>query len=528
MLEQTAARMPRQRALIYFGADITYAELLNHVNRVAAGLQALGVKKGDRVAMMMPNCPQFVIAYFGALKAGAIITATSPIYTPREAGHQWKDAGASVVIVDRRLLRIVKAVRPELPALKHVVEIGLRDYYPANFTALKHSLKTRPKAPARTVARLAQQTPPIPWRDFLSVAKTPRPVVVKPADIACLQYTGGTTGSSKGAMLTHANLVINAHQTRQWLAANSEGPDVMVAALPLFHIYAMTCIMICSVMTGGAVVLLPRFELKAALNIIRKYHPTFFHGVPTMYVAFNNAPNVERYGFKSLRVCMSGGAPLPVEVRQKFEELTGGKLVEGYGLTESSPVTHTNPPEGLLKTGSIGMPIPNTEVRIVDIENGTRDLPLGEAGEIIIRGPQVMKGYWNKPEETAKVLRDGWLYTGDIAKKDADGYYYIVDRKKDLIIAGGYNIYPREVEEVLFEHPKIKEAVVVGMPDQYRGETVKAFIVLHEGKTVTPEEIQAFCRERLAAYKVPRQVVFRDSLPKSGVGKYLRRELRNM
>ncbi len=212
-----------------------------------------------------------------------------------------------------------------------------------------------------------------------------------------------------------------------------------------------------------------------------------------MYVAFNNAPNVERYGFKSLRVCMSGGAPLPVEVRQKFEELTGGKLVEGYGLTETSPVTHTNPPEGLLKVGSIGMPIPDTEVRIVDIENGTRDLPLGEAGEIIIRGPQVMKGYWNKPEETAKVLRDGWLYTGDIAKKDADGYYYIVDRKKDLIIAGGYNIYPREVEEVLFEHPKIKEAVVVGVPDQYRGETVKAFIVLHEGKTATPEEIQAFC-----------------------------------
>jgi len=525
MLEQTASKFARETALIYFGVRISYSELLDQVNRMAAGLQALGVKKGDRVAMMMPNCPQFVIAYFGALKAGAIITATSPIYTPREAAYQWKDAGASVVIVDRRLQHIVKAVRPELPELKHVVEIGMRDYYPKNLKLLYRKLRNKAGKKSST---LAKKTTPILWHDLLRISKRPRPVPVRQVDIACLQYTGGTTGSSKGAMLTHSNLVINANQTRQWLAAGNTGPDVMVAALPLFHIYAMTCIMICSVMTGGTVVLVPRFELKAVLNIIRKYHPTFFHGVPTMYVAFNNTPNVERYGFKSLRVCMSGGAPLPIEVRQKFEELTGGKLVEGYGLTESSPVTHTNPPDGVPKSGSIGLPIPDTEVRIVDIEYGTRDLPVGEAGEIIIRGPQVMKGYWKKPDETARVLRDGWLYTGDIAKKDSEGYYYIVDRKKDLIIAGGYNIYPREVEEVLFEHPKIKEAVVVGVPDQYRGETVKAFIVLHEGQMAMPEEIQAFCRERLAAYKVPRMVVFRDSLPKSGVGKYLRRELRNM
>ncbi len=525
MLEQTAAQSPDVTALIYFGARISYADLLDQVNRTAAGLQALGIKKGDRVAMMMPNCSQFVIAYFGALKAGAIITATSPIYTPREAAHQWKDAGASVVIVDRRLLHIVKAIRSELPDLKHVVEIGMKDYYPKNLKVLCRKLRAKV---AKKTSALAQKSSPILWHELLTLSKKPRSVSVTQSDIACLQYTGGTTGSSKGAMLTHGNLVINANQTRQWLAAGSDGPDMMIAALPLFHIYAMTCIMICSVMTGGTVVLVPRFELKAVLNIIRKYHPTFFHGVPTMYVAFNNTPNVERYGFKSLRVCMSGGAPLPIEVREKFEKLTGGKLVEGYGLTESSPVTHTNPPEDVPRSGSIGLPIPDTEVRIVDIETGTRDLPVGEAGEIIIRGPQVMKGYWKKPDETARVLRDGWLYTGDIAKKDADGYYYIVDRKKDLIIAGGYNIYPREVEEVLFEHPKIKEAVVVGVPDQYRGETVKAFIVLHDSQTTTPEEIQAFCRKRLAAYKVPRMVVFRDSLPKSGVGKYLRRELRNM
>jgi len=263
------------------------------------------------------------------------------------------------------------------------------------------------------------------------------------------------------------------------------------------------------------------------LNVVRKYRPTLFHGVPTMYVAFNNAPNVERYGFKSLRVCMSGGAALPVEVMQKFEKLTGGRLVEGYGLTEASPVTHVNPPDGLPKAGSIGLPIPDTEVRIVDLKTGTRELPVGEAGEIIIRGPQVMKGYWNKPVETAQVLRNGWLHTGDIARRDETGYYYIVDRKKDMIIAGGFNVYPREVEEVLFEHPQVKEAAVVGVPDEYRGETVKAFIVLQDGATVSAEEIISFCRGRLAAYKVPRQIVFRDSLPKSAVGKYLRRELRN-
>jgi long-chain acyl-CoA synthetase len=275
-------------------------------------------------------------------------------------------------------------------------------------------------------------------------------------------------------------------------------------------------------------IILPRFELKAALNVIRKYRPTMFHGVPTMYVAFNSVPDVERYGFRSLRVCVSGGAPLPAEVRQKFEARTGGKLVEGYGLTEASPVTHINPPTGSPKVGSIGQPVADTQVRIVDLETGTRDLPPGEVGEIIIRGPQVMQGYWNKPQETAQVLRDGWLYTGDIAKKDADDYYYIVDRKKDMIIAGGYNIYPREVEEVLFENPKIAEAAVIGVPDPYRGETVKAFVVLRPGATATAEEIIAFCRERLAAYKVPRIVVFRDSLPKSAVGKYLRRELRNL
>jgi long-chain acyl-CoA synthetase len=299
-----------------------------------------------------------------------------------------------------------------------------------------------------------------------------------------------------------------------------------MAALPLFHIFAQTCVMICAVQSGGAIVILPRFELKSALRAVRRYRPTLFHGVPTMFLALSDAPNARNSGLRSLRMCLSGGAGLPVEVAQRFQSVTGAKLVEGYGLTEASPVTHVNPLDGTARLGSIGRLVTGTQARIMDVETGTRELPDGEPGEIIIKGPQVMKGYWEKPEETARVLRRGWLSTGDIAKRDADGFFYIVDRKKDLIIAGGFNIYPREVEEVLFEHPAIQEAVVVGIPDAYRGETVKAFVVSKPGQTPTADDVIAFCRERLAPYKVPRLVEFRDSLPKSGVGKYLRRELR--
>ena len=535
LLEQTATRLPNHTALIYFGAKISYQQLHEHVSRLAAGLQAMGVKKGDRVALLMPNCPQFVISYFGALTAGAIVTATSTMYTARELTHQWNDAGATVVMAERHLYPVIQAALPQLTSVRHIILTGVRQYYPTHFKHFCEVLDSTPAANFSTKSKF-NSVHSIPtgqpmvheWEHLLSLSRAPQATSLIQSDIACLQYTGGTTGISKGAMLTHANLVINAYQASHWLCICKEGTEVMVAALPLFHIFAMTCVMICAVEIGGTVVILPRFELRAALNAIRKYHPTIFHGVPTMYVAFNSVANVERYGFKSLRMCMSGGAALPAEVRQKFEALTGGKLVEGYGLTETSPVTHVNPPEGSPKIASIGLPIADTEARIMDMEDGTREMPVGEIGELAIRGPQVMQGYWNKLEETALVLRDGWLYTGDIAKKDDDGYFYIVDRKKDMIIAGGYNIYPRDVEEVLFECPKIKEAAVVGVPDKYRGETVKAFVVLKPDTTMTVEEIIAFCRERMAGYKVPRQIVFRDSLPKSGVGKYLRRELRNL
>jgi long-chain acyl-CoA synthetase len=527
MFELTVRKSPDGTALIYFGTRLSYGCLSDHVSRCAAGLQACGVKKGDRVALMMPNCPQFVIAYFGALRAGAIVTATSPIYTAREVAHQWADSGAAVAIVEDRLQGVVDAAQAHVPQLKTVVVIGATHYYPKRFATLCQRLRTKGKSRKGHRAGSAIKGR-IPWEEFLSIGATPSPVSLRPADVACLQYTGGTTGVSKGAVLTHANLVINAHQTRQWLSS-STGPDTMVGALPFFHIYAMTCVVICAVMTGGTVIILPRFELGAAMSAIRKYRPTIFHGVPTMYVAFNTLSKVKPGDFRSLRVCMSGGAPLPLEVQQKFERITGARLVEGYGLTEASPVTHVNPPDGVSKAGSIGMLIPGTEARIMDLEEGTRQMPDGEIGEIVIRGPQVMKGYWHKPHETAQVLRNGWLYTGDVARRDADGYFSIVDRKKDMIIAGGYNIYPREVEEVLFEHPRIKEAVVIGVPHEYRGETVKAFLVLSEGEGANPtsKEILAFCRERLAAYKVPTQIEFRDSLPKSAAGKYLRRELRN-
>jgi long-chain acyl-CoA synthetase len=528
LLEQAAGRTPAATALIYFGARITYARLQEHVERLAAGLQVMGINKGDRIALLLPNCPQFVIGYFGALRAGGIVTATSSMYTAREIVHQWNDAGVKAVVADHRLLPVVKAALPQLTTTPTVIVTGLRQYCPLSFDRLCATLQTATVKEGKSPKVRGGADSFKRWPEVLCISRKPSPDGLEPSDIACLQYTGGTTGTSKGAMLTHANLVTNACQANAWMKCGKERTEVTVAGLPLFHIYAMTCIMISSIATGGTVVILPRFELRAALNVIRKYHPTIYHGVPTMYVAFNNAPHVERYGFDSLRVCMSGGAPLPVEVRQKFEALTGGRLVEGYGLTETSPVTHINPPEGSPKVGSIGLPISDTEARIMDLETGTQEVPVGQIGEIAIRGPQVMLGYWNKPKETAMVLRDGWLFTGDVAKKDEDGFFYIVDRKKDMIIAGGYNVYPREVEEVLFECPKIREAGVIGVPDSYRGETVKAFVVLKEGATATPEEIIAFCREHLAPYKVPRVVVFRDSLPKSAVGKYLRRELRNL
>ena len=517
-LAETARRFPKKVALEFLGRRLTYAALWREVEAFAKGLQEAGLKPGDRVALMLPNSPQFVIAFYGTLLAGGVGVNTNPMYTPRELHHQLRDAGARFLVILDQLLPRYLEVKGEVPVEK-VVRTGIQDYLPFPKNLLYPLLLRRKGEAPKALEGL-------PWRAFLRPG-TPRPVPLDLDDLALLQYTGGTTGLAKGAMLTHRNLSANALQIDAWDPTSKDlvGKGVMLGALPFFHVYGMTVAMNYGLFSGYKIVLLPRPEIKAIVEAIEKHQVTLFPGVPTLYVAFNNFPGIERRDLKSVRICLSGAAPLPVEVAKRFEELTGARLIEGYGLSEASPVTHSNPVLGLIKKGSIGMPFPSVDAKVVDEEG--KELPPGEVGELAVKGPNVMKGYWNRPEETQKTLKDGWLFTGDLAKMDQDGYFYIVDRKKDMIIAGGYNIYPREVEEVLYQHEAVQEAAVVGVPDPYRGETVAAFLVLkpeYQGK-VSEKDIERFCRQNLAAYKVPRIIQFRESLPKSSVGKILKREL---
>ncbi len=503
MLEDTAAKYPENSALVFPGVKLTYSSLVNMANRLATGLYEMGVRKGDRVAVMLPNCPQWVISYYAVLKLGAVLVQTNPMYVERELEHQLNDSGAKLIIVLDSLYPRVKNIRAHTP-LQQVVCVSFTE--PAaidNTLSFEALLKDYPASPPE-------------------VKIDPR------EDVAVFQYTGGTTGVSKGVMLTHYNLVANAYQVRGWMPMCREGQERILTVLPLFHIYSLTACNNLSVLLGGAQYLMPRFDINNMLQVINDFKPTLFPGAPTLYIAMINHPRIADYDVKSIRVCISGSAPLPLEVSERFYRLTGGYLIEAYGLSEASPATHLNPLGGEDRTGSIGLPAPDTEARIMDMETGKEEMPVGQVGELVVRGPQVMKGYWNMPAETSAVLRDGWLYTGDMAKMDEDGYFYIVDRKKDIIIAGGFNIYPREVEEVLYEHPKVQEAVVVGIPDPYRGETVKAFLVLRPGMSASPEEITAYCREKLASFKIPQLIEFRESLPKTAVGKILRRALREL
>jgi len=520
-LADAARDYPNNPATIFFDATLTYQQLNALADRFAAGLQQAGVKKGDRVAIYMANCPQFIIAYYGALRAGAVTVPCNPLYVARELEHQLNDSGSETIVVLSKLYPVVRAIQDRTP-LKRVIVTSIKEYFPPILRLLFTLLKEKKEGHAVDISN----APNTVWfQDFLRAAPPkPQPVPVQPQDTACLLYTGGTTGVPKAAELSHRNLVANAIQCCVW-CSGKRGQERFLAALPLFHSYGMTTCMNAGIYLASPVILLPQFKLKDVLEAINKHQPTIFPGVPTMYVAINNYPDIKDYNLRSIRACISGAAGLPVEVQQKFQELTGGRLVEGYGLSEASPVTHGNPVFGDCRIGTIGVPFPDTDAKIVDLETGTRELPPGEAGELIIRGPQVMKGYWNRPDETALVLREGWLYTGDIARRDADGYFQIVDRKKDMIIAGGFNIYPRDVEEVLYQHPKVKEAVVAGVPDEYLGEVVKAYVVLKEGETATEQEIIEFCRQSLAKYKVPRIVEFRKDLPKTMVGKILRRVL---
>ena len=518
LLKESAERYGDLVALDFLGHRLTYRALWESVQRFAHALQTAGLEPGERVAIMLPNSPQFVIAFYGTLLAGGVVVNTNPMYTPRELAYQLQDSGAQTLVILDLLWPRYAEIQNEHP-LKTVITTGIQDYLPFPKNLL-YPLK------ARREGKWPGKVGGTAWRAFLKQGQAPAPRRLELDDLALLQYTGGTTGRPKGAMLTHKNLAANALQTKAWVNDFREGEEVILGVIPFFHVYGMTVAMNLAMIGGATLVLLPRWDTQEVLRTIQRTRPTLFPGVPTMYVAINTSPLTPRFDLTSIRACISGSAPLPVEVARTFERITGAKLVEGYGLTEASPVTHCNPIYGTRKEGSIGVPFPSVDAQVLGPDG--QPLPPGEIGELAVKGPNIMKGYWNRPEETQQTLKNGWLLTGDMARMDEDGYFYIVDRKKDLIIAGGYNIYPREVEEVLYAHPAVKEAAVIGVPDPYRGETVKAYVVLkddYRGK-ITEADLEQHCRAHLAAYKVPKQWAFKTELPKTAVGKILRRALR--
>lgn len=519
-LAESARRVPDAPATIFFGATLTYRELAQQVEAFAAALQRVGVAKGGRVALILPNSPQYVIAFYGALRAGAVVVPCNPLYTAAELRHQLADAAATVVVV---LSRAYPALRDALAGteVREVVVTNIKDYMPPRLRIL-FTLFREKKEGHRVAVSGGHRT----FRDFLHLGERAAPVDVRPADLAALLYTGGTTGVPKGAMLSHRALVANALQSRSWYPRTVAGRTKAIAVMPFFHAYGLTVVMNEAMHGGYGLILIPRFDVEMILKAIAKYRPALFAGAPRIYVAVNNSPLTKDHDLRSIEACVSGSAPLPVEVSKEFERITqGGKVVEGYGLTEAGPVTHCNPILGRQKVGTIGIPFPDVDAKIVDVETGTRDLPVGEVGELVVRGPNLMDGYWNAPAETALVLRDGWLFTGDIAQMDAEGYFTIVDRKKEMIIVSGFNVYPREVEETLYAHPAVLEAGAIGVGDAERGEVVKAFVALRPGMSATPEELIAHCGGSLARYKVPVAVEIWPELPKTLIGKVLRRKL---
>jgi long-chain acyl-CoA synthetase len=521
LLDDAAKRWPDRAAVVFEGRTLSYARLAELSWRFGGALAAMGVGKGTKVGLILPNCPQGVAAFFGALRIGAVVVQNNPLYTQRELTHQLRDAGVEVVVCLDLVYDKVRALREDA-GIREVIVTSVLDEMPA----VKRLLGPYTKQGKAATAPVGAGEPVRRWREVLRSSPGPaaEAAVDPEGDLALLQYTGGTTGVSKGVMLSHSNLRANAEQCVAWFPNLDLGGETMLAALPFFHVYGLTLCLTFGARIGATLVLLPRFEVDKVLEAIDKHRPTLFPGVPTMYVAINRAVASGGHDLSSIKACLSGAAPLPVEVAEEFERNSGGRLVEGYGLTETSPVTHANPILGKRKVGTIGMPIPSTLARVVDPKDPGTERPPGETGELAIKGPQVMRGYWNRPDETAAVLRDGWLLTGDMATMDDEGYFAIVDRKKDLIIAGGFNVYPREVEEVLYEHPKVLEACVAGVPDPYLGEIVKAYIVPRDGG-VEEQELLRYLRDKLARYKVPRKIEFRDELPKSMIGKVIRRKL---
>ena len=530
-LEQSAKKYPDNPCTIFKGAVISYQEMDVITDRLAAALTDMGVKKGYRVGIFMPNTPQFVMAYFGILKAGGVVVATNPLYTPTEIARQASDAGIEVMFVMTNFYKTIKNAQPNTK-IKKLIVTNIKESLPPVLRVL-FTLAKEKKGGFRLDAPLGDNEY---WLQDLIARYEPsqRPKVdIHPDEVALLQYSGGTTGVSKGAIATHFNVVAGTLQISNWMTNSIEGQEVVLMAIPLFHVYGMVAGMHVGMAIGASLVMIPNArDLKDVLDNIHKFKATIFPGVPTLYNALNNHPDVlaGKYDLSSIKACVSGSAPLMRETKEKFEQLSGGKVFEGYGMSETPTATHCNPLMGENRTGSIGLPLTDVDAKIISLDDGETEMLIGEIGEIVINSPNVMKGYHNMPTETAnslRTLKDGktWLFTGDIARMDEDGYFYIVDRKKELIKPGGYQVWPREVEEVLMDHPKVMEAGVAGIPDPYRGETVKAWIVLKPGETATDEELKTFCKEKLAAFKVPTHYEFRDELPKTTVGKILRREL---
>ncbi len=528
LLDRAVDRFFHSPALFYYGRSITFGELDELTSRFALVLRNLGVRRGDRVALMLPNTPQAIIGYFGALRAGAVVVWMNPLYSAPEVEAQLVDSGSETLVALDLFYPRIAAVYERTP-LKRIIVTRLCDFFPLSLRLL-YPIK------ARLSGRWVKVGKQPPTQDFVTLLRSvraslngegdvsPRP---RPDDLALLQYTGGTTGLSKGVMLTHRNLVVNAQQCRAWMPDFAEGKEIFLGVTPYFHSYGLSTTLHLAVMGGCEQILLPRFQVLEVMRAIERHRITVFSGIPTMFMAISEFERVGRYNLRSLRLCLSGANPLPADVQNRFEQLTGVTISEGYGLTEASPVTHCNPVHGTKVPGSIGLPFPGTECRIMDLETGRREVGEGEVGELTIRGPQVMQGYWNKQAETRAVLRGGWLYTGDMASRDATGFFYLVDRKKDMIKTRGENVYPREVEEVLFRHPGVGDAVVVGLPDRKFGEVVKAYVVLRKGWSLAQSALTEHCRQSLATFKVPTLIEFRSEIPRTLIGKALRRALRD-
>lgn len=522
-LQDSTATYPNNMALSFMGYEITYSQLSTMVDKMAACFTDFGIKKGDSVALLLPNVIPCVAAYYALLKIGAVTVMNNPLYTDRELEHQFNDSNSKVLVTLDLLCNRMIDLRAKT-SIKQIIYTSIGDYLPFP-KSLLFPLVAKKK-------QLAADVKPAPdvykWKEIIKKypAKAPS-VKIDWEDVAMYQYTGGTTGVSKGVMLTHANLSKQLQQANAWFPELKSGVERVISALPFFHIFGLTTAMNYSIAKGWGNILVPKPQPEQLLEAFRKFKPSFAPLVPTMFIGMLSHPDIKKTDLSCIKGCFSGSAPLPIEVIKEFEEISGGVIVEGFGMTETCPVTHMNPfNPAKRKIGSVGIPVPDTIARIVDIETGTKEMPIGVEGELVIQGPQVMKGYHQRPDATAETIRDGWLHTGDIAKMDEDGYFYIVDRIKDMIISGGYNVYPRDIEEVLYEHPKVMEACSIGVPHKHRGEAVKAFIVLKDSETATAEELIGFCEKHLAKYKLPTEIEFRNELPKTNVGKILRKDLR--